>query len=120
MPSNRPKQRQKPDRNQVENRVRGTAKRMRGFDELDKAFKKDSKSLTLDEERLLDLLTFQKTGKHIGRFKDKKTPTPKQKVMGHKLKLLEKDPLDPNITPSKQQQEIVEKRIALRASESVS
>lgn len=74
MPSNRPKESEKADREKVQNRVRGLTKSMRGYDELNKSYKKDKTSLSLDEERLLDLLTFQKTGKHLPRFNDKKPP----------------------------------------------
>lgn len=34
-----------------------------------------NEGITADEERLVDLITFQKTGKRFGRFKDKKKST---------------------------------------------
>lgn len=37
---------------------------------------KNKEPLTASEERLVDLLTFQKTGKHIAKFKDPKPTKP--------------------------------------------
>lgn len=63
-----------PNPEKVDNRVRGLSKSMRRVDELEKDYKKDRNLLTQDEKRLLDLITFQKTGKHIDEFKNKPEP----------------------------------------------
>lgn len=123
MPSNRPV---KPDksakekRREVINRVRGFSSNMRSVELLEKEYKKNRDNLTPGEKRLLDVITFEKTGKHIDEFKDKKPPKPAEKVTGHKLTPFKGDPMNPNVPPSKAQQEMVKKRAALRASESVS
>lgn len=69
-----PKERQKPERAKVENRVRGLGKSMRSVEVLEKEYKKNKKNLTAGEKRLLDVITFEKTGKHIDEFKEKKKP----------------------------------------------
>lgn len=103
-----------PDRNKVDNRVRGLSKSMRNVKDLEKEYKKNRNLLTQDEKRLLDLITFQKTGKHIDEFKE---PTEKKpKVVSKKIKILDKDPLDPNTIVD----DALAQRIAERASQSVS
>lgn len=56
------------------------AKNMRDAQELFDESKKKDANLTPDEERLVDLLTFHKSGKHIDKFKGKpvepEDPTP--------------------------------------------
>lgn len=64
------------DRSRFKDRniVRGMSRSMRNVGQLEEEYKKKKHNLTRDEERLLDLVTFKKTGKHIGPYKDQGKP----------------------------------------------
>lgn len=71
----------KPDRSRFkdENIIRGMAKNMRNLEDIMASYIAGEK-LPADEERLLDRMIFEKEGKHIGKFKDKK-PKPNDEVV---------------------------------------
>lgn len=110
-----------PNLDKIDNRVRGVSKAMRNTEDIMADYIANGESsLDNSELRLIDLKIFEKTGKHIDKFKDPKKPQPKPRVNGNKLKFATKDPLDPTALLDAKTEKNIADRIAARASENVS
>lgn len=97
------------------------AKKMRNPEELMADYiSNGEKALSNSELRLVDLLVFEKTGKHINKFKDPKPPKDKPKVTGHKLKLNKNPGNDTQAVLDDTTEDIIAQRIADNGSQNVS